>query len=146
MSRFVVDTSVVVKWFMTEVHSEDARRLLIGDCELLVPDLLFPEFGNALWKRVRSRETTHDEAIAVLDVLLHMPLTVYPSSDLAIPALDIANRTLRTVYDATYLALAIREKALLVTADSRFVNALQNTPLAMHLLWVESIAHARTMS
>lgn len=139
MSRFVVDTSVAVKWFMSESYSDDARKLLDGDYELLVPDLIFPEFGNVLWKRVRAGEVTIDESNTVLSTLLKLPLRIFQSNDLVIPALEIANRTQRTVYDAIYLALAMREKASLVTADSRFLNALQTTPFAAHIVWVENI-------
>lgn len=139
MSRFVVDTSVAVKWFVSEPHSQEARMMLVGDHELLVPDLLFPEFGNVLWKRVRNGEMTEGEASAVLDALLQIPLRVHSSGDLVIPALEIANRTQCTVYDSLYLALALRDKALLVTADSHFLNSLRPTPLAAHLIWVEDL-------
>ena len=58
MSAFVVDASVAVKWFFPEVHEADALRLIHGRHDLLVPDVFFSEFGNALWKRLRRRETT----------------------------------------------------------------------------------------
>jgi predicted nucleic acid-binding protein len=137
MSRLVVDTSVAVKWFLSEVGSEDARKLLDVDHELLAPDLLFAEFGNVMWKRVRASEMTGDEAISTVTALLQVPVQVYPSSGLVVSALEIANRAQRTVYDALYLALAVSEKAPLVTADERLFNAVKDTPLAGHLMWIE---------
>ena len=43
MSRFVIDASTGAKWFLSEVHSGAARRLLSAKHDLLVPDLFWPE-------------------------------------------------------------------------------------------------------
>jgi predicted nucleic acid-binding protein len=56
--RCVVDASVVIKLFVDEELSQPARKLLEGIAkpdpdEFYVPDLLFPECGNVLWKYVR---------------------------------------------------------------------------------------------
>jgi predicted nucleic acid-binding protein len=53
---FVVDASLVVKWFVPEVHSEAARRWLEASHDYIAPDLVFPEAGNAIWKKIRRRE------------------------------------------------------------------------------------------
>jgi predicted nucleic acid-binding protein len=50
-SVFVVNASVVIKWFVPEIYSDRARRLLAATHQYLSPDLLFPEVGNAIWKR-----------------------------------------------------------------------------------------------
>ncbi len=59
---------------------------------------------------------------------------VSPSWPLALSALTIACQAQRTVYDSLYLALALRESAVMVTADEKFYNALQATPLAPTVL------------
>src|SRR5579871_1451080 len=130
MSRYVVDASVAVKWYLPEIHDAAAQRLLTGSKELLVPDLIFAEVGNILWKRVRSEQMLEAEAQVVLQSLGALPLTVSPSWPLVLPALTIAYQTQRTVYDSLYLALAVREVAVMVTADERFYNALKATPLS----------------
>ena len=56
MSAFVVDASVVVKWFVPEVHSDAARRLLTLSHEYFAPDLLFAETANTIWKKIRRGE------------------------------------------------------------------------------------------
>lgn len=140
MARYVVDASVAVKWFLPEVHDVAARRLLGGGHTLFAPDLLFPEVGNILWKRVRAAEITPSDAAAVLQTLGSLPLlAVQPSWPLVTVALSIACQADRTVYDSLYLALAIQEQAPMVTADAKFYNALQATPLVASLLWVEDI-------
>jgi predicted nucleic acid-binding protein len=140
MSRLVVDASVAVKWFLTEPHSEHARGVLGRDHELLAPDLILPEFGNVMWKRMRGGEMTAEEAVAAVAALLQVPFQVRSSSELVVAALEIANRTQRTVYDALYLALAVSENAPLVTADERLFNALKDTPLRGHVVWVADVS------
>ncbi len=128
-----------MKWYLPEIHDVPARRLLTGSEELLVPDLLFSEVGNILWKRVRAGQMVEGEAQTVLTSLGALPLSVSPSWPLVLPALAIACQTQRTVYDSLYLALAVRESAVMVTADEKFYNALQATPLRPYVLWVEAI-------
>jgi predicted nucleic acid-binding protein len=139
MSRFVVDASVAVKWFLPEIHDVPARRLLGGGHTLIVPDLLFPEVGNILWKRVRAGDITEPQADTILQTLGGMPLIVHPSWPLVTVALTIGCQAGRTIYDSLYLALAIQESAPMVTADERFFNALQTSPLASSMQWVEDI-------
>lgn len=139
MSGYVVDASVAVKWYLPEIHDAPARRLLIPDKELLVPDLIFSEVGNILWKRIRSGQMLEAEAEAVMRSLGELPLKVVPSWPLVLSGLTIACKTQRTVYDSLYLALAVRENAVMATADEKFYNALQTTPLKPYVLWVEDI-------
>lgn len=56
--------------------------------------------------------------------LLDLPISITPTADLAAEALDLALAHDITVYDATYLALAIRETATLVTADEKLAHRL----------------------
>ncbi|MEH2024315.1 type II toxin-antitoxin system VapC family toxin [Nostoc sp.] len=55
MRRYVLDASVAIKWFVLEVHSDKARRLLTSNYTFLVPDFFFAEVANVLWKRVRRQ-------------------------------------------------------------------------------------------
>lgn len=140
----VVDASVAIKWFLPEIHDQFARRLLdgerfAGDQRLQVPELFFCEVGNILWKRSRRGEMTPEKAQAILDSLVTLPFNVHSHRSLMEAALTIASEMARTVYDSLYLALAIREQTVMITADERFHNALQNGPLAAYLLWIEEI-------
>jgi len=140
MSRKVVDASVAVKWYLPEVHDVPSRRLLTNGDELLVPDLIFPEVGNILWKRVRMGQMTEAEGQTILASLASLPLQVTSSGSLVSSALAISCETGRTVYDSLYLALAVRENSVMVTADKKFYNALRGTPLSPFVLWVENLS------
>ena len=139
MTTLVVDASVAAKWFLPEVHSDDALRLLDTPSRLLVPDLLYPEVGNTLWKRAGKKELSMEQAVEIIGALEALPLTQFPTRPLMAAAIDIACRTGRTVYDSVYLALAAHHDCRLVTADRRFINALRKTPLETSLLWVGDI-------
>jgi len=139
VSLFVVDTSVAIKWFLPENHSDAALRLLAQQHTLHAPDLIFSELSNVLWKRVRKNEISKSEANATLKSLLALHLQVQPSQSLIPLALEIACGGNRTVYDSLYLAAAMALPSPLVTADARFYRALSKGPLSAHLLWVEDI-------
>jgi predicted nucleic acid-binding protein len=134
----VVDASVVIKWHVDENHADAARRLLgDGAPALHVPDLMFPEVGNILWKKTRRNDLTEEEARRIAHLVVVAPLDVHPSAPLLEAALEIAIRTGRTVYDSLYVAMAVRLDCRLVTADERLHNALKDGPLGGYILWVE---------
>jgi predicted nucleic acid-binding protein len=139
VSRYVLDASIVIKWFAPEVHSDAARRLLASNYTFLVPDFFFAEVANVLWKRVRRTEDTADNARQTLADLNAIPVEVCLSQPLMPIALDIALETDRAVYDSLYLALAITQQCQMVTADEKFYNALKIGSYANNLLWVENI-------
>jgi predicted nucleic acid-binding protein len=139
VSLFVVDASVAIKWFFPEIHADAALRLLAQQHTLHAPDLIFSEFGNVLWKRVRKREISRDEADTTMQGLLSLSLQVQPSRQLVAFALEIACEQNRTVYDSLYLAAAITLRFPLVTADAKFYRALSKGPFSAHLVWVEDV-------
>jgi predicted nucleic acid-binding protein len=140
MSRHVVDASVVIKWFVEEVQADQARILQDDQYDLLAPDLLWPESGNILWKKVQRGELMPDEARLICTGLVKQPIHIFPSGLVLEPALEIALETGRTVYDSCYLALAMLTECQLVTADHRLFNSLQGSPYAQSVRWVADIS------
>ena len=139
MSVFVVDASVVIKWFVPEVHSEYALRLLRKRFALQAPELIQAEFGNILWKKCRAGELDGTTAGEILGSFKRSPLVVYPHGAFMKLAWEIALKYRQTFYDCLYLALAMTEKARMVTADRKFFEALAGTPAGRHLLWIEEV-------
>lgn len=137
MRHLVVDASVVIKWFVPEVHAEAARRLLREDVELFAPDLLRAEVGNVLWKKRRSGEIDEATGRAILADLRRFPVQIVDSDTFLEAAWELAVRLDRSFYDSLYLALAHSLGYPLVTADLRLYNSLKATPNDMDLLWVE---------
>lgn len=136
MSRYVVDASVAAKWYVPEIYSEGALQFLEGDHELLGPDLLLPELGNVLWKKVRRLELSRSEARDILHAFLSAPIAIQSAETLLEPALDLAMGVGRSVYDALYLALAVLHRCRMVTADRPLYDAVSQSPFAAHIQWV----------
>ena len=124
MSILVVDASVVLKWFVPEVHSEVARRLLNEPHQLVAPDLIFAEIGNAIWKKTRLRQLRAEQAQQLIADVCKSAIETQPMRSLAPDAHAIAVATGRTVYDSRYVALAVRLQTHVITADERLANAL----------------------
>ena len=127
----VLDASVAAKWFLPSLDEpltgqayELFRLFSVAELELIVPDIFWAEFGAILWKAVRRKRFSQADADAALSAMLAMNLPTTPTALLLRDAFTIAKAFDRTVYDSVYVALAVRTKAPLVTADERLANAL----------------------
>ena len=138
--RIVIDASVLVKWYIPEVHSDEAELLLDRRFEIPAPELIIPEFGNILWKKCKLGELSAKESLIIADDLLKDDLTLHPHSSLLKISLEQANTTGKTVHDWTYMALSLSLGAAFVTADRRFFLAVRDTSYKSSIVWVENIA------
>lgn len=126
----MIDASVVIKWFVPEVHGDAARRWLDSPHEYVAPDLLFPEAGNAIWKKVRRGELTVEEGRRLAVDLSSVAVESISMRDLLPDAHALALSSGLTVYDAMYVTLAVRLKTQVITADDRLTRALAAYPMA----------------
>jgi predicted nucleic acid-binding protein len=136
MKACVIDASVVAAAFFQEEHAEAAQTLLAADRDLLAPDLVYAEFANVVWKRCRRGEIDDAEAAQLAADVLRLPLQITPAGELAVPALQLALKTGRTVYNCLYLSLAVKTRSIMMCADLRLVNALAGSPLEKHIAWI----------
>ncbi|HZZ88604.1 MAG TPA: type II toxin-antitoxin system VapC family toxin, partial [Caulobacteraceae bacterium] len=111
----VVDASVVVKWLVREDDSDLAKRL-IADEIMAAPELLFIECANVLRTKQRRGDLTAELAREAFGILADAPVRAVPIRPHVAAAFAIANDLDRSAYDALYLAVAIAERAVLVTA------------------------------
>lgn len=139
MNLYVVDASVVVQWFLPEQHSEAAGRLRSKESQLYAPDLLFLEIANVLIKHVRRKEISHSMAEQIRAAIARSPILAHPDRGLLDAAYSLAQQTGCSLYDAIYLALAVKLKGKMVTADRRFYNGLASGPQTKNILWIEDL-------
>lgn len=122
----VVDSSVAVKWFLSEgePHIERAWALLESHLAervcLAAPDHLRLEVLNALRHRGLNADRIRRAAGALDGFCLAWHRL---DAQLVAAAADIAARHGLTLYDAAFAALAIRLDAELVTADRRLTRS-----------------------
>lgn len=139
MARFVVESTVAIKWFIPETHSSDAARLLEGRHELLANDMLLPESSGIISRKARLGELTLKECREVFKAVQSVPVSIYPSKDLLEGALEIAVAMDRPLSDGFNLALAVQQDCRLVTAGKKLHDTLQGTPFSMHVKWVGDV-------
>lgn len=138
--RAIVDASVVMAALLPgEPTRLAAHRILEqfteGVLELVAPSLLLYEVANSLLKAERKPERHVSRTItdALVEELNTLGIPMLPvSMDEIIAA---ARRYNCWAYDASYVALAEREKSLLITADRRLYNSIRRG--FPHIRWVE---------
>jgi predicted nucleic acid-binding protein len=134
VSIFVVDASLVMKWFVPEVHSDAARRWLVASHDYVAPDLLYPEVGNAVWKKVRRKELSRTQGQELVADLSRIAVEPFAMGEMLPDALALALAIGTTVYDAMYLTLAVRLDTSVITGDDRFADRIaEHPPLARHI-------------
>lgn len=121
---FVVDASIVIKWFIEEKDSTQAISLkdkhINGETIIIAPDLLIYEVANVL---VFSKIFTLEEIKRCLQDLYELEIDlINPSPDVTLLASEIAINKQISIYDACYIALAKELDIKLVTADEKLYN------------------------
>ena len=143
MNGVVVDASVAVKWYLTEVGSDSAFALLADAKSLHAPQLLEIEVANAFLKNVIK-----GLADATLWDFTRLQLkrsvgTWYQSGPLVGGAFEIACALSHPIYDCFYLALARGIGAVCVTADKWLLTRIAGTPYANLAVELEQWQGAR---
>jgi len=138
-AAYVIDASVAIKLFVVESLSDQADLLfnqLAHDpaAHFYVPDLLFIECTNILWKHVRRFGYAAEQAQQDVADLRALDLHSVSTADLIADALPIALAYAISAYDACYVALAQRLSVPLMTADEALVRKLAGTHYAVQWL------------
>lgn len=139
----VVDASVAIKWFLSEIYSDEARLILNLKWELYAPDFIWVEFGSVLQKKIRLKELTIHEADAILKDFMKFQIQTYGSKLFLNSAWQLVKDSGATIYDSLYLALANSRECSLVTADKKFYQLINNSEKTANsrIVWVEDIKH-----
>lgn len=135
MTQKILDTSVVVKWFIEEKDSDIANKylkeIINGKYEVVFPSLIFYELGNAcLYNHMSTREIGK-----VIEKLAKFPIQV---EDIGFSAMSkIYQNAVEynlSFYDASYVTLMQKYDCELITADEKMFNKLKNTFTKVKLL------------
>ena len=138
--KIVIDASVLIKWYVPEIHSDEAELLIDDRFDIHAPELIIPEFGNILWKKCKLGELSSDESLILADEMVKDDITFHMHLPLLRESLRQAIATGQTIYDWTYLILALSLDAKFITADRRFFLAVRGTSYKSSIVWVENIS------
>ncbi len=122
MVRRVLDTSVIVKWFLEEEGSDRAEKFLDelteGKARVMVPSSMFSELANVFWVHRTSGVTEFAAQVFWLD-LIQIPLEVIDARSVLPQALALSFREEISPYDGTFVVLARDLDCDLITADRK---------------------------
>jgi predicted nucleic acid-binding protein len=127
MTPLVVDCSVTMAWCFEDECDELADAVLdaLADGEAWVPSLWPLEVANVLVAAERRRRLTAADSARFIELLMGLPIVVDDRShERALSQVLAAARQLGiSVYDASYLELAMRLGATLATRDTQLSAA-----------------------
>lgn len=131
MTFCVLDSSAAISMVVIDESTESTRKLYadIARDRALVPSIFHLEVGNALLMSERRKRIGPKERARAIAALEKLQLDVDPltfrSAWRATSRLAEANRL--TLYDASYLELALRLRLPLATFDADLLNAASQT-------------------
>jgi predicted nucleic acid-binding protein len=135
MSLAVLDASVALSWCFADEASAETDQLLdqVRDDGALVPGLWFLELGNVLLHAERRGRITASDVSVRLELISALPILVDQNTvgRAWTAVLDIARADRLSVYDATYLELALRREVPLFTRDKPLAGAARKRGVAV---------------
>jgi predicted nucleic acid-binding protein len=129
VSRFAVDNTVTMAWCFAEEATEYTETLLSRLSNLtdsaIVPALWLYEVANVTELAVRRGRIAEDKARVFLESLADLPIEIEgPTRErMFLSARKLASKYRLTVYDASYLEVAIRLKLPLAASDKALARA-----------------------
>lgn len=119
--NFVIDASIVVKWFSEEENRFKALKILKNlekeKYALLAPEILIYEVANALYK---GKHLENKDIKSAMDSILDIEIDYYQLDKVLIyQAVDFMVNYNITFYDAVYGALSLLHNAPLISANSK---------------------------
>lgn len=127
MSRLVLDASVALSWCFEDESSTYSESVLdsLASVEAFAPALWAMEVANTLLLAGRKRRLDSKEVARRVRFFVELSVQIDHVSSLAVFEVvrPLAIEHGLTIYDATYLELALRLKAPLATVDSRLRDA-----------------------
>ena len=129
---YVVDSSIYASIIVRDEHYERARNFIMSHkrSELATVATAFAEVANALWKHTYLLQRVPEKSYQILKNMV-VPLIETSTGWICEPtrllsqALDVAAKYRITVYDALFVALALRAKAKLASFDHKLREALE---------------------
>lgn len=134
--KYVLDTSVAIKWVLPEAGSQKAL-VLLDDVrnqihEIIAPDVFASEIAHVLTKAERKKIILVGDALKhVYDILQDGP-DLRPYLPLLPRAIDISSQKRVAITDCLFVALAEQEDCEMVTADQKLITNLPGFPI-IHL-------------
>lgn len=144
-NSFVVDASVVAKWF-NKGESNEAEALALRNAwverkvKLYSSSLVIYEVCNSIWK---NPNINPNQAASLSKLVVRLAPTFLEFGDEeASETMNLARKTRLTFYDAIYVVLSKNSKFSLLTADRDQLDASEDYTSTIHLSRVKDLLGA----
>ncbi|RKY25610.1 MAG: hypothetical protein DRP83_06030 [Planctomycetota bacterium] len=131
----ILDTSAVIRLFIADGPIPAGLETFLGEVERgnavgLAPELLWVEAANVLLRKKLRGELAGDEAEALLEEIIQLPLRRAGHVEILPRAMELADAEGLSVYDALFLSLAELREGVVFTADQQLAEASRKLGLA----------------
>lgn len=129
----IVDANIAVYWAVPGAHVAAATRIMERP-DLAAPSLLLPEAANALVNNARSGLIGFEQIAPMVAMIGQAIDLSVVDADLVPDALRIAIAHNHKAFDCIYLALALRRREPLATADRRLAALARTLSIETELI------------
>ncbi len=120
MRMLVLDASIIAKWYNKEEYSDKAieirEKYIDGLLDIKEPALILYEVSNAIYKNDQLNIEDAMKAVESLMRLIEATIEI-PSNEDAKEMMKIARSLKISFYDSSYIQIAKKYNAKLITAD-----------------------------
>jgi predicted nucleic acid-binding protein len=133
---FVIDASVVAKWFNKgESYEDEALALrnawIDGNVELFSPSLVIFEVCNSVWK---NPNIYRDQASSLSRLVVRLVPTLLEVGEVqSSETMKLARTSKLTFYDAVYIVLSSYQRFPLITADQDQLQVGKDYTKSIHI-------------
>ncbi|WP_342268285.1 type II toxin-antitoxin system VapC family toxin [Candidatus Tisiphia endosymbiont of Empis tessellata] len=127
MTSFVLDSSIILSWFMPdEIASLDLLKKTVKE-GAIVPTIWLLETGNVLLCAERAKRITVTQRKQAMYILKDIPIKIDQTrlEHAWFETMELAEYHGLTLYDASYLELALHYNLPLATSDNLLKRASQ---------------------
>jgi predicted nucleic acid-binding protein len=127
VSAVVVDASMALSLVYHDESSAQMEEILIGTrngtLTLLTPEHWHIEIASSLQRGARRKRIPVGSRAPSFELLTQLPIAIVPGIPPVAALFALADAANLSIYDALYLSLALREQALVATADAALAGA-----------------------
>lgn len=131
LMKVIADTNIFLAVTLYEPERDSIIRLTVGH-DLVAPNILPFEIGNALSVMLKRRRLEPEDLLSVWDATQQIPVDLRSVN--IREALNIASQFNICAYDAYFLICAISLNSPLMTLDRRMIEVAQS--LGIHIVEV----------
>jgi len=132
--KFVIDCSIAIAFFFKDERTEKIDKLFesikkSNDIEIFVPSIFYSEFLNVMLIGERRKRTNYETIKKSLKIIKEFNLVQENFEGYELKVLDLAKKYDLSIYDASYLELAVRKNIPLISQDKKLIKATKKCGL-----------------